>query len=65
MNREKAKQAVEEGIFDAIKALAGNEARNEITESGDEAESQFERGLRFAKDALDRGLVGVEKIFPE
>ncbi len=63
-DREWAKQAVRDGIAESIKALAGNEARNEITESGDEAESQFERGLRFAKDALDRGLAGVEKIFP-
>lgn len=65
MNRDEAKQAVRDGIADFIKQLAANEARNEVTESADEAETQFERGLRFAKDALDRGLAGVEKIFSE
>lgn len=65
MNRDKARQAVEEGIYGFIRDLAARLASNEVTESADDAETQFGRGLRFAKDALDRGLAEVEKIFPE
>lgn len=65
MNRAKASAAVEQGICDAIAKLAANEASNEATEDADVAETQFARGLRYAKDALDRGLAEVEKIFPE
>ena len=65
MNRAKAIEAVEEGIYEKIKALAANEATNEITEDGALAESQFAAGLRLAKDALDRCRREVETIFPE
>lgn len=63
MNRAKAIEAVEEGIYEKIKALAAQAAANEITEDATVAESQFARGLGFAKDALDRCRREVETIF--
>jgi hypothetical protein len=64
MNRDKARQAVEEGIYDFIKDLVVMEAKNEATATGPVAEIRFANGLRMAKDALDRGLAEVDKIFP-
>lgn len=65
MTRDEAKQAVRDGIAEKIKQLAAMEATNEITEDAAEAESQFALGLRLAKDAEERCLAEVEKIFPE
>ena len=65
MNRAEARQAVKEGIAEKVKQLAAMEATNEVTEDAAVAESQFSRGLLLAKDAEERCLAEVEKIFPE
>lgn len=58
-------QAIDDGMIDAIKDRAKLEAINELTESAQTAEDQFETGLRVLKDANDRAHAVVDKIFPE
>lgn len=64
MTREKAQAAVDQGIGDFIADLAKMMASNEITETGEQAVSQFERGLTKARDAAERATVIVSKVFP-